>query len=237
MYKVYKYTNIRNGKIYIGQTKNSLKERAQRDGLNYRECTRFYNAIQKYGWDSFRPEILADGLTMDEANELEEYYILLYDSVNPDVGYNLAAGGLNHAMSEESRALLSAKAKERYADKTRNPMYGKKHSEDSIARMSEMKRCSKNPMYGTKWNETQRQRCGVKGKKLNLSDEQREKYRQRGKMLGRSGTRRVRCVEDNIEFESMKEAALYYGVSKASICDQLKGRTHTCKEKHFEYVT
>lgn len=237
MYKVYKYTNIQNGKIYIGQTKNSLEERAQRDGLNYRECTRFYNAIKKYGWDSFVPTILADGLTVDEANYLEEYYIDFYDSTNPSKGYNLAAGGLNHSMGEESRSILSSKAKERYRDKTKNPMYGKKHTDEALSKMSEKKRGSNNPMFGTKWNENQRKRCGVKGRKLNFTDEQREWYRQRARILGLQGTRSIRCIDDGIEFQSIKDAASYYGVSSPSICDQLKGRTHTCKGKHFEYVT
>ncbi len=43
-YKVYKYTNSLNGKVYIGQTRNSLAK-----GRGYDRCPAFYNAIQKYG--------------------------------------------------------------------------------------------------------------------------------------------------------------------------------------------
>lgn len=75
MYKIYKYTNLINGKIYIGQTKNSLEKRAL-NGTNYKGSRYFYNAIQKYGWNNFIPEILEDGLSLDKANIREEYYIL-----------------------------------------------------------------------------------------------------------------------------------------------------------------
>jgi hypothetical protein len=35
----------------------------------------FGKAIQKYGWENFSHEILAEKLTQSEANELEKYYI------------------------------------------------------------------------------------------------------------------------------------------------------------------
>lgn len=42
MYCIYKYTNVHNGKVYIGQTSHSLEERAQSNGRNYRGCRKFY---------------------------------------------------------------------------------------------------------------------------------------------------------------------------------------------------
>lgn len=42
---IYKYTNIINGKIYIGQTCMSLHERAGSNGSNYKGSRHFYNAI------------------------------------------------------------------------------------------------------------------------------------------------------------------------------------------------
>ena len=40
-YKVYKYTNLINGKIYIGQTIGTLEDRAGHNGYKYRKCTYF----------------------------------------------------------------------------------------------------------------------------------------------------------------------------------------------------
>ena len=127
MYLIYKYTNSVNGKVYIGQTSKTLEERAQANGRNYRECWRFYNAIQKYSWDTFTPEILETVNTVEEANVREQYYIALYRSTDPECGYNLDSGGSNHTASDETRMLISSMAKERYKDCTANPMYGKKH--------------------------------------------------------------------------------------------------------------
>ena len=50
-YKVYKYT-APNGKLYIGQTCNSLRRRAGNHGECYVECPLFYNAIKKYGFET-----------------------------------------------------------------------------------------------------------------------------------------------------------------------------------------
>lgn len=92
MYKVYKYISPSN-KIYIGITSKTLNERARYNGCGYDKCTAFGRAIKKYGWENFTSEILAQELTEDEAKRLEKYYIKLYDSTNPDKGYNITMGG------------------------------------------------------------------------------------------------------------------------------------------------
>lgn len=66
-YKVYKHTNMVNGKVYIGITMNELNVRFGKNGSNYKECPYFWSAIQKYGWDAFSHELLMDGLTKEEA--------------------------------------------------------------------------------------------------------------------------------------------------------------------------
>lgn len=92
MYQVYCYTSP-SGKIYIGQTGQSIKARAGKDGINYQQCPYFYKAIQKYGLENFKVDILKDNLTHEEADYWEEYYINLLDSTNQARGYNLAEGG------------------------------------------------------------------------------------------------------------------------------------------------
>ena len=89
---IYKYTSP-SGKCYIGQTINSLKERAKSlvNGNGYKKCTVFWKAIQKYGWNNFKVEILEE-VDVNLLNEREKYYISLFDSVAPK-GYNLTSGG------------------------------------------------------------------------------------------------------------------------------------------------
>ena len=236
IFTIYKYTNIHNGKVYIGQTSKSLEDRAQANGSNYRECRRFYNAIEKYGWSSFEAEVLEVVDSQDEANDRESYYISFFNSTDDLVGYNISHGGGSKVMSDETRQIISRKAKERYRDKTANPMYGKKHSKSALRKQSEKKLGDKNPMYGRKWTETQRAKCGTKGKKLNLSDEHREELRRRMKEIASTiRPRAVRCVEDDAIFPSITDAANTYGVSVSTLCGHLRGSQKSCRGKHFVY--
>ena len=236
MYKIYKYTNINNGKVYIGQTSKTLEERALANGINYRECRRFYNAIRKYSWASFVPEILDTVESVEMANEREKYFISYYNSTDSDFGYNIALGGDNKKMSPETCAIISEKAKKRYVNKTTNPMYGRKHSKETLEKQRLKKLGDKNPMYGSRWTETQRAQCSTKGKTLNLTDSHRAKLKQRGKMMGELRKLPVVCIEDDKIFNSMTEAAHAYGVSVSTLCGHIRGYQHTCGGKHFKYA-
>ena len=90
MVTIYKYTNTINKKVYIGQTRQLLEKRAKYNGSGYQHCVHFYAAIQKYGWESFVPEILEE-VDENKADEREQYYIQLYNSINN--GYNIDLGG------------------------------------------------------------------------------------------------------------------------------------------------
>ena len=90
-FSVYKHTNKTNGKIYIGITHQCAKRRWQK-GEGYRGQV-FYNAIKKYGWESFDHEILYAGLTEKEAKQLEVDLIAKYQSNVHGKGYNISPGG------------------------------------------------------------------------------------------------------------------------------------------------
>lgn len=93
-YKVYMWTNCRNGKRYVGVTKcSSLENRAGVGGRCYQGSPCFYAAIKKYGFDSFRGEILKDGLSKKEAAKVEKRFIQKLRTCNDSYGYNLQEGG------------------------------------------------------------------------------------------------------------------------------------------------
>jgi group I intron endonuclease len=96
-YCIYQHTSP-SGKSYIGQT-NNYKSRC-RQHQEESGSTAFSNAVKKYGWDEFQHRILAENLTLEEANGLEELAIIELNTIAPN-GYNLLGGGNNRYASEQ----------------------------------------------------------------------------------------------------------------------------------------
>lgn len=90
-WKLYMHTNKINGKKYIGITsREDVEVRWGKDGERY-ENQVFGKAIQKYGWDGFKHEVLATG-TEIEIKRLEKEYIEKFNTKSP-FGYNVVDGG------------------------------------------------------------------------------------------------------------------------------------------------
>lgn len=96
-YKLYMHLNKTNGKVYIGQTKQSYVSRWD-NGKGYSHRSRFAKAIKKYGWNGFEHIPLIEGLSKIEADYFERFFIAFFDSQNPEFGYNLTAGGDENPM-------------------------------------------------------------------------------------------------------------------------------------------
>lgn len=91
-YCVYMHTNQQNNKKYIGITCQRPEYRWSA-GAGYKTQIKFYNAIKKYGWESFTHEILFEDLTETEAKEKEIELIAKYKTVDANFGYNCTLGG------------------------------------------------------------------------------------------------------------------------------------------------
>lgn len=243
MYTVYMYTNVENGKRYVGRTKNTLSQRAK-NGTNYKGSRVFNDAIDKYGWSAFEPTILAECETRAEANNLERFYIDLYKTQNPEFGYNIEAGGELGPQADSTKAKISENAKERYKDKTKNPNYGKHWSEDFKQEMRERFSGENGYWYGKHWSEEHKQYLSqlFKGthktiRKKPYTEEELEHCRAQMKKNSEMWAKKVRCVEDDIVFDTITEAARYYNRDISCICAVLNGRQKTSAGKTFEYVT
>lgn len=119
MYTVYKHTTP-SGKVYVGITKQNPKKRWQ-NGNGYKKNEYFYRAILKYGWKNIEHEIICQApMSAAQAGAVEKSFIALYDSTNPDKGYNHSIGGDCSAtgarFTEERRKNASEKTKELWAD-------------------------------------------------------------------------------------------------------------------------
>ena len=58
--KIYKYTNLINGMVYIGQTKQTLEQRDYKHQIQLNDNTYFHRAIKKYGRNNFSLELVED---------------------------------------------------------------------------------------------------------------------------------------------------------------------------------
>lgn len=86
---IYRITNIKNNKIYIGQTIGSIQSRWNRhknDALNNKLNTHFARAIRKYGPESFIVEQIDTAKTQEELTKKEHDWIVYYNSI--EEGYN-----------------------------------------------------------------------------------------------------------------------------------------------------
>jgi group I intron endonuclease len=141
---VYMHENKIDGKKYIGITSKRPDVRWGKNGERYKNSSdsHFWNAIKKYGWNNFKHEILFEELNFSDALKKEFEVSKKFNTTNRKFGYNNTVGrGGNFNISEESR--------KRYSDATtgeKNPMYGKKHSRESVIKMT--KANIKNAKYG-----------------------------------------------------------------------------------------
>lgn len=133
-YIVYKISNIINNKVYFGITQQSLKKRWQQHKCNSsRKSYYLYNAIQKYGFENFKLEIVFKANDKKEMFEKEIELIKLYQSNNRIYGYNNSKGG------ESSRfgCKLNDKQKKKISEYQKNRIrIG--HSDETKKKMSEI---------------------------------------------------------------------------------------------------
>lgn len=133
-YCVYMHMNKINNKFYIGITSRKPEQRWGTNGCNYSTQIHFWRAIQKYGWDNFEHIILLDQLTKDEACTIEVLLIALFNTQNPDYGYNVSPGGdvitFELQMSDETKNKISKALKGRRAWNKGIKMPPRKNSSD-----------------------------------------------------------------------------------------------------------
>lgn len=150
-YYIYKTTNLINQKQYIGKHYGELDDSYLGSGKLIKL------AIEKYGKENFKKEILCIVKNNEEANLKEKEFIKIYNAVESDLFYNLHEGGDGGNNNQKISESLSGH---------NHPMYGKHHSQEtkdklrksSLSYWTDEKRQKRsrqytgsgNPMYGKK---------------------------------------------------------------------------------------
>ena len=108
MIGIYKYTNKKDGKIYIGRSINIQRRRWEH--LNHPSPYSYFDqTITTIGEDQFNFEVIEE-CSADKLKEREKYWIKFYNCCvleNRDGGYNLTHGGEEYRSDENPWAKLS----------------------------------------------------------------------------------------------------------------------------------
>lgn len=78
-----------NNKKYVGSTFKDVEKRWGKNGKHYSKQIKVWNAIQEYGWENVKHEIIASGLTKEEAERLENQTIHELRTLEDEFGYNV----------------------------------------------------------------------------------------------------------------------------------------------------
>lgn len=228
-YIVYKHTTP-SGKVYIGITSQSANER-WRNGRGYKQNQPFWKAIQKYGWQNIKHEIVAENLDKYHAQEIEKDLILLHNSRDKRYGYNVCFGG-------------------------EDGWVGVKHTQEAREKMSKAKKGKPSSRKGCHLSDETKLKLSVshKGKyrggrimphwdydengKRVFSEEHRRKISEKLKGKPKTQTaiehnraaqkcKRVTCVDSGITYPSLGEASRALGIDKTQISRVCNGRIKT----------
>lgn len=215
---IYKIENVSNKKVYIGESVNIYSrwrdhKSSLKSGKHYN--THLQNAWNKYGESNFVFSIV-EKCEKDKLNEMEMYYIDLFDSLKN--GYNLTAGGEGMNCYVYTQELREKRSKQ--LSGKNNPMFG---------------RCAElSPVFGTKktkeqiqamidsrWTNQKRVEQSIKVSGIN------------NPMYGRIGSKNpeskaVVCLNNGKIFESTKSAANWCGLKS----QQMIGQVCLGKRKH-----
>ena len=220
-YTVYKHT-VPNGKVYIGITSRSVYTRWRNGGNGYKKNKHFYAAIQKYGWQNIKHEVLFEGLTKDQAEQKEIELIALYKSNQREYGYNKATGGRTNSgyhISEERKKRISDSLKKIYSTQ-KNAKYGKPLSEETKRKLS-IANLGKSP------SEETRQKIS----KANKGKQRTEETKRRIREKEQSKVSNILQVDFNGKiinvFNSMQEASRLTDTEATKICAVCKWKRHS----------
>lgn len=220
------HKNLKNGKMYIGQTKRKPKERWQ-NGTGYSHSIVFLNAIKKAGgfetWNTAWEHILLETEipTQQKANELEKYYInkfRTYIGFSDCQGYNMTLGGDSYEHLKNGQSIYQIDRNTLVILKTYKTISDIPYNLDGINNCLQH---NSKTAYGFIW--IYKDEYDI----LGLQNCYKAKY---------FPNEPVYYLESDMDYINSTEAATATGCSRSAILECCHGKRIHTKGKHFCFV-
>ena len=125
-------------KFYVGVTRQKkvyTRIREHKRGKQFVDIE-----LQKAGWENCDWWVVQENVPANLISDCEQRWVAFFDCVYPK-GYNKTCGGISKIIvTDETRAKISKAALERDMSGENNPMYGKTHSPETRAKISETRK-------------------------------------------------------------------------------------------------
>ena len=241
-----------NGKIYVGQTRQSLKQR-KRDHLYFAKKSSglFAKALIKYK-DFMVWEVIEEIISTQRiANDREMFWISHFKSNDKKFGYNLTAGGHSGKLNEESELKRKMAVKKALSN---NPTISRKSSETAKilwkTRREEMRSAIKaarsTPESKALTSKRSKERVRTKESSLNISKGLRSYYEnpsnreKTSRYLRNKKAKLFAVFKDGIEiarFKNQSAASEELGICQPNMAAVLAGRRKSAGGYVFKYIS
>lgn len=205
------------------------------EGRGYSKNYIFYRAIKKYGWGNIKHIILYDGISLEEAKEIEANLISEWHLTDRKYGYNLSS--TKDGLCEESRKLMSL------ARQGNNYCKGRVLADDSKQKISNsLKLYFSAPENRSQLHRPHSEETKEKLRNRVFSEETKQKmkdnhYDCRGVNNPSAKPIRQLSMSGEVirEFDYAKLAADEYKIDLSSIIKCCRGKKKTCGGYRWEY--
>jgi len=224
---IYKITNKIDGKHYIGMTSRPIKDRwSEHCSIKNSGTAILSSAVRKYGKENFIVEEIDSATSLDELRRKEIAWISALNSIRPN-GYNVQQGGIGgrneNAILAHEIAIRCLSTGEHFksiteAAKTYNLNISK------VALVCKGKRDSTEG-YSFEYIDANKAELAIKLKE-NRTNKVKQKHRRSvsGKIGAKKRFKKIKCIETNVIFESIAEAARMLGIHRSNIIKHLQGK-------------
>jgi len=258
---IYKIENTINGKVYIGQTIMNINKRIARHkyelGVGQHHSQYLQRAWDKYGEGAFEFSVIKK-CPKNELDKEEIEHIKRYDSFKN--GYNMTSGGVTNSHkkphTEQSKKKMSIKSRKRWQDEEyREKMKNIPRAKGEKANKSVKVICiNDNKIFGSMTLAGEyygidfksisaccagkNEYVGLRqtGIKLEFAYYDEEKQYKLKAINHINEKRRIKCIDTGQTFNSLNEAEIKTGITKASISHVCHGRRNHAGGMEWEFI-